>query len=183
MRFASILTVSFTVIALPIITSANPNTANTPTPAQLHKTIQHNYSTMDNAMAHLDFNTVASFYDPDYIGIDSHGDYNPGGREEMRDLYKKLADANSYGLKATLKARDTVVSVKVVAGGVVIIDKGEFTGRLVSSNGNVLLYHSLGRSRDYWVRSGSQYLLKQTRTLDGHSSTTMNGEPVQTPQQ
>ena len=176
MRTTSLLAFSLAALAFPIAGyAADPNAA-------LSKTIQRNYNIMNNAMAHRDFNTLASYYDPDFVTIDKGGDYNPSGREEMRDLYKKLADVEGMGLKASLKGHDKVMSLKVVAGGVVVIDKGDFTGRISAPNGNVYQYHSVGRSRDYWARKGSQYILTQSRILDGHSSTTLNGQAMETAQ-
>ncbi|MEO7719994.1 MAG: hypothetical protein ABIY70_27625 [Capsulimonas sp.] len=172
----SLLFYSLAALALPIAGhAADPN-------APLRQTIQRNYNIMNNAMAHRDFNTVASYYDPDFVTIDKAGDYNPSGREQLRELYKKLADVEGYGLKATLKGHDKVLSLKVVAGGVVVIDKSDFTGRITAPNGNVYEYHSAGRSRDYWAKKGSQYILTQSRILDGHSSTKLNGEVVETAQ-
>ncbi|BDI29855.1 hypothetical protein CCAX7_19060 [Capsulimonas corticalis] len=171
----SLLALSLAAIALPLAAHADPNAA-------LRKTIQRNYNIMNTALAHRDFDTLASYYDPDFVTIDKSGDYNPSGREELRDLYKQMADAEGYGLKGSLSGHDNVLSLKVVAGGVVVIDKGEFTARLVAQNGNVFQFRSAGRSRDYWAKKESQYILTQSRILDYHTSTTMNGQPVQSPQ-
>ena len=176
MRTSPMLAFSLAALAIPIAANADPN-------AGIRKTIQRNYNIMNNALEHRDFNTLASYYDPDFVTIDQHGDYNPSGREELRDLYKQMADAEGFGLKGSLKGHDSVLSVKLVAGVVVVVDKGDFTARLVAQNGNVYQFHSAGRSRDYWARKGTQYILTQSRILDYHTSTTLNGEPVQQPQQ
>ncbi|MEO7719993.1 MAG: hypothetical protein ABIY70_27620 [Capsulimonas sp.] len=175
MRSNAIIAILIAYFAFSIPAQADPS-------AQARKTIQALYNKKNAAVARQDLVTAVSVYADEFSSVDQDGVISPTTRDDKLRLYNKMVHTDQPGVrKSTVKERDTVVSAKPISGGIVVVEKGDYTFTMFGENSKVLKQHVVGTFREFWAKKGDTYLLTQSRILSIHKSAFLDGEPVKAP--
>ncbi len=128
-------------------------------PARDKAFIQSAYRKMDQAVARKDADRFVAFLSPDYQ------QYDPGSRKPSHDREQtRKGMAKILASPAQVTSHTTITRISFGASGATV-DTSSRNSLMVVVGGKRTEFTGGDTDRDLWVRSGSGWLLKTSRTL------------------
>lgn len=136
---------------------------------EARKEIQAAYAGMDKAIGSRDTSAYAAYLDPNIVGIDQKGRETDGKAKTVQLLRQGFAVFHAAASKTEILTLTLQGDGAVVTTHSTLSFSGARKGRTFTVKGENTV-------RDFWIRSGGRWLLRQERVISNKQ--TLNDQPV-----